>query len=479
MAVYPRLDTLQRPGVVMARRGRPGNPPVGSDSFLHPDRRRFSPGLDDRYVLAEMEESVRLAHQEPTSGKRWPKVDPVSGEILEFTGTPTLKPEWMREPGKPGAYFRTEETLAVLGELRQGRWPRTARRERIAEEIEQALHLDAEVERARALGGPGAPEAVTPAPEPEFLRTSGESRPRVKVDFGRQLFTTRPRSPFKGTIAHVNPRRPPIRYSQLTEAQRRAVVEAYTRARQFTPDPLHAAAIAAREVLVRDDREWNSARGSDAFGAAVAVLAYRKAMQVNPAGRPSRAQYCPEQLADPGRFDPRSFRTVQTDGHRVTIGCPKGQYDARRRRCRVGTRAQRILHPAGEGKCPVGGLELGRRNPLTRAEADQVLLSAAGARTMLEQPAISRHPFSRGLYTGKAQAYDDVAVRFARFGAGRRGSNPDPRPVEIYGRVEFIGARKGQGSQYSGERFLHRFRRPARILGLPDGRLLLEPVARR
>lgn len=47
-------------------------------------------------------------------------------------------------------------------------------------------------------------------------------------------------------------------------------------------------------------------------------------------------------------FDARSFRTKRVGDHLITIGCPKGQWDARRKRCRAGTRAQRILHPVSE-----------------------------------------------------------------------------------------------------------------------------------
>ena len=134
--------------------------------------------------------------------------------------------------------------------------------------------------------------------------------------------------------------------------------------------------------------------------------------------RPSRATLCPERVAAKGRFDPRSFRTVRTDGHLVTVGCPKGKYDARRQRCKVGTRAQRILHPPGEATCPLPGREVRRR----------------------------------------------------------RRENPPAGPVEIYRRVEFIGATNHQGSRDPGARFLHRFRTRARMLGLPDGSLLIQPA---
>ena len=52
-------------------------------------------------------------------------------------------------------------------------------------------------------------------------------------------------------------------------------------------------------------------------------------------------------------FDKRSFRTItQPDGTEVTIGCPKGKFDAKRKRCKVGTRAQRVLKPKRRRKNP-------------------------------------------------------------------------------------------------------------------------------
>lgn len=123
----------------------------------------------------------------------------------------------------------------------------------------------------------------------------------------------------------------------------------------------------------------------------------------NPRGRrrASRARYCAERLADPRRFDPRSFRTVVQAGHRVTVGCPRGEWDRRRRRCRVGTRAQRILHPAGEGRCPVGGRALGRparnapRARLTRFyDAITEVRGVKGRRFGYAPGTPFRHPFT-------------------------------------------------------------------------------------
>lgn len=48
----------------------------------------------------------------------------------------------------------------------------------------------------------------------------------------------------------------------------------------------------------------------------------------------------------PGRFDPRSFRTIDPGrkGYtRLIVGCPKDSYDAESGHCRVGTRLQSVL----------------------------------------------------------------------------------------------------------------------------------------
>ena len=63
----------------------------------------------------------------------------------------------------------------------------------------------------------------------------------------------------------------------------------------------------------------------------------------------SRSRFKHKRLESPSKFDKRSFRTItQPDGTEITIGCPKGKWDAKRKRCRVGTRAQRILKPKGK-----------------------------------------------------------------------------------------------------------------------------------
>lgn len=91
-------------------------------------------------------------------------------------------------------------------------------------------------------------------------------------------------------------------------------------------------------------------------------------------GRPSKAKFVRQRLEAPGRFDKRSFRTIKRAGKEIVIGCPKGHWDARRQRCRVGTRAQTILHPVKKNpKYTVG------RGPTERR------ISAATARRIMKK----------------------------------------------------------------------------------------------
>ena len=75
----------------------------------------------------------------------------------------------------------------------------------------------------------------------------------------------------------------------------------------------------------------------------------------------TRAQYCHERKIGAASFDPRSFRTIHSGGAAIVVGCKKGEYNAKTKRCRVGTRAQAILHrPLRSGACPRGS-KRGRR----------------------------------------------------------------------------------------------------------------------
>lgn len=45
-------------------------------------------------------------------------------------------------------------------------------------------------------------------------------------------------------------------------------------------------------------------------------------------------------------FAPGSFRTVKLKGgRRLVVGCPRGKYNRRSKRCRVGTRSYELLTP--------------------------------------------------------------------------------------------------------------------------------------
>jgi hypothetical protein len=181
---------------------------------------------------------------------------------------------------------------------------------------------------------------------------------------------------------------------------------------------------------------------------------------------PGRARFCPERVAAPSAFDRRSFRTVRVKGHRVTVGCPMGYYDAQRRRCRVSTRAQRILHPVGEGKCPVPR-ELGR-NPRrsTLAELERQLrayerlgLAAAAAKTRKQIAAMRR-----------------AGERLRQFQFRTRPARENPGGTKIYDRVLAVVAERDGPD---GGRFVHRVDTAAPIFGTPDGGLRIPPSAGR
>lgn len=53
-------------------------------------------------------------------------------------------------------------------------------------------------------------------------------------------------------------------------------------------------------------------------------------------------------------FDRRSIRTVIHGKARILIGCPKGRWMPRKRRCKVGTRAYEVITPAVRGRCRRG-----------------------------------------------------------------------------------------------------------------------------
>lgn len=60
--------------------------------------------------------------------------------------------------------------------------------------------------------------------------------------------------------------------------------------------------------------------------------------------------FCREIQAPRRDFDRRSFRWIKRRETWILIGCPKGQWQPRKQRCKVGTRAYEVLTPATPGK---------------------------------------------------------------------------------------------------------------------------------
>jgi len=59
------------------------------------------------------------------------------------------------------------------------------------------------------------------------------------------------------------------------------------------------------------------------------------------------AKYTHKVVEDKGNFDPRSFRVIPygKKGKKATIGCPSGKWSPSKKKCKVGTRIQKIMTP--------------------------------------------------------------------------------------------------------------------------------------
>lgn len=55
------------------------------------------------------------------------------------------------------------------------------------------------------------------------------------------------------------------------------------------------------------------------------------------------AKYIRKRQRSPKSCAPGSFRTIKRGKNRIVICCPRGHWNRKRQRCRVGTRAQSIL----------------------------------------------------------------------------------------------------------------------------------------
>lgn len=76
--------------------------------------------------------------------------------------------------------------------------------------------------------------------------------------------------------------------------------------------------------------------------------------------RKMKGTFCEEKLASKGKFDKRSFRYKKSGKAWVLIACPKGKWNMKTQRCRVGTRAQKVLAPSHGRSCPVGSKRISK-----------------------------------------------------------------------------------------------------------------------
>ncbi len=189
-------------------------------------------------------------------------------------------------------------------------------------------------------------------------------------------------------------------------------------------------------------------------------------------------RYRVQRIESPARFDPRSFRTVTPRrGVRVTVGCPKGQYDARRKRCRVGTRVQRVMRKKNPYYAVLDAAEgtlLGGQRRVTswpyrdRADAERYLVQAGRANL----DAGRKLGRTRVIYR-RSDPLHRVSIPK---GDPRKWSLPVVNPwrgTELYDRVLELRGQKGRNGRYPNQRFVHRFSSRARAVGLPNGDVLL------
>ena len=173
------------------RQGEPG--PIGQDSTIQqlvppPGRKtaevRFTAGPQDQGVLAEMQQSASAA----VGGEggtayinRSEENVEAAPSALEMRKFKTAKPEWMRI-GDTSEFHDTSDVLKVLEGLRQGKWPTTAGRERIADQILEAVRSDAEEEKGRIDTAQAAAEASTRTAEEQAARDR-----QIEAAFGQEV----------------------------------------------------------------------------------------------------------------------------------------------------------------------------------------------------------------------------------------------------------------------------------------------------
>lgn len=65
-------------------------------------------------------------------------------------------------------------------------------------------------------------------------------------------------------------------------------------------------------------------------------------------------RFCERALAHKRTFDRRSFRWVKRGSNWLIVGCPKGQWRPKAKRCKVGTRGHKILVRRKGASCHAG-----------------------------------------------------------------------------------------------------------------------------
>lgn len=70
--------------------------------------------------------------------------------------------------------------------------------------------------------------------------------------------------------------------------------------------------------------------------------------------RKMKGTFCEERLAPKTQFDKRSFRYKKSGKAWVLVACPKGKWNTKAARCRVGMRAHKLLAPPKGKSCPIG-----------------------------------------------------------------------------------------------------------------------------
>lgn len=70
--------------------------------------------------------------------------------------------------------------------------------------------------------------------------------------------------------------------------------------------------------------------------------------------RKIKGAFCEEKISVKSKFDKRSFRYKKSGKAWLIIGCPRGKWNTKTKRCKVGTRAHKLLAPPRGHACPVG-----------------------------------------------------------------------------------------------------------------------------